>query len=391
MAVVLPFQATRYTTPLTDVVAPPYDVLTDQLIASLKSKSPLNVTYLTHNAVETSSPTDSPYQHIGGLFQEWKRKSFLTKDPDPYFYYLKDQFTFEGAPYSREGILALICIEDGHTKILPHEHTLSYAVADRLALLKNTDVLFSPIFLIADDPKQEFYNLYKQATIEKPVRFSTLDDTVDHEFGLITQQNQIQAIAEVLSNQNLLIADGHHRYKTAVLYAQEKKQKTYVLAYITSSQSPGLVLSSIHRAVLTDTPLNDWMTLYETDFETHPLSKEKFKQSDKPFALIDYENQRMHLWKHPTVEIPSVCFQKEILETKMNIFLQNKADQKRLRYFKKSSELQDFAKQTPAILFWLNSVSIEKVFLACKEGNILPQKTTYFFPKIPDGLVFYEF
>ncbi|MCB0273127.1 MAG: DUF1015 domain-containing protein, partial [Bdellovibrionales bacterium] len=384
MANVLPFCATRYHNDinLEQVTAPPYDVLNQTLIDQLRNQSPYNAVYLSRNP---SKDTEHLYDHIPVLFQQWHDNQILIKDKQPMFYYAKDTFMFEGKKQTREGFFAIIEVLEGKTKVIPHEHTIRAHIKDRLDLMDKTNALLSPIFLISDDKGAPLHEIISQIKPEQMRTFHRMDAGEDQEFGLIKDPKHIEAIQEYFQTRDLLIADGHHRFKTALEYAKTHQTKAYVLAFIVSSADPGLVLSSIHRAVKHEEDVLTWMNQRKDLFNSHILSKEVFSNSSAPFALLDYKNQKMYLYKHPEDETPTLSFQENILEKQMGIDLRTDEGQKRLRFFKHDHDLETYIDQHKALGFWLKPMTIQSVFRVCKRGEILPQKTTYFYPKVLDG------
>lgn len=389
MAKVLPFCATRYQDNicLEDVTAPPYDVLNATLVEQLRAKSPYNPVYLSKNPNQDS---DKIYDHIPQILQEWHDEGVLVKDDQPMYYYAKDTFMFEGVERTREGFFALIEVMEGKTKVIPHEHTISAHIKDRLDLMDQTNAFLSPIFLIGDDKGAPLHEIISKIEPKNIRTFHRMDAGLDQEFGLIDDAKDLQAIEDYFNTRDLLIADGHHRFKTAMEYSKAHNTKAYVLAFIVSSADPGLVLSSIHRAVACSETPAQWVSQRLDLFDKHILSKEAFTNSNAPFALLDYENQHMYLYKEPENETPTKSFQENILEKQMGVDLRTEEGQSKMRFFKHDVHLEEHIKNNKHLGFWLKPMTIQDVFRVCKRGEILPQKSTYFFPKVLDGLVYYE-
>ncbi|MEZ4818376.1 MAG: DUF1015 domain-containing protein [Bdellovibrionota bacterium] len=385
----LPFCATRYqdSIALDKVTAPPYDVLQPKMIETLRAQSPYNAVYLSKNK---NKNLPHPYAHIPDILKTWHAEKVLQTDAKPFYYYAEDTFTFEGLSKTRKGFFALIEIQKGETKIIPHEHTLKKHIQDRLHLMDQTNAHLSPIFLIGDDPEQTLYNIISSITPSTPQTFKRIDTGEEQTFGTITDLKIQQQIQSYFENHDLLIADGHHRFKTALEYANTHNTTSHVLAFIASSADPGLVLSSIHRAIKHEKSAYAWIQDKMDLFTPQPLSKDFFEQSDTPFALLDYTHQIMYLYKTPTTKTPTISFEKNIIENQMQIDLRTSQGQNQVKFFKHDQDLQNYCQQKQALGFWLKAMKIEDVFDICKRGEILPQKSTYFFPKVLDGLVYCE-
>jgi|GEM_PF-7038722 len=385
MALVERFCATRFcdTRDLGLLTAPPFDVLDRAQITHYQSKSDYNITYLSKNA-KTEAPTQDRYNHLPKILKRWHDQGVLKKDSQPSLYYHEHTFKWMGQAFERKGFFAMIDLSKGVSRILPHERTIASHVQDRLDLMRQTDIFLSPIFLIAQDPNQHLYQALSQFTPPDPASFETLGAD-QHVFASLSNKAHEQTLIDHCLSHDLLLADGHHRFEMAKHYAQERNQATRVLAYITSSRDPGLLLTSIHRGLKINIEMSKWLLQAQHMFKCYPLSKRQFDQSGTPFAYVDHGQNKMYLYSIDSdSNYPTEIFQKAIIDPIQDLDPQ-------LTYFKDAGHLKDFALSDPHHLtFWLKPLVIDNVFETCKKQKTLPPKSTYFLPKVLDGLVMCE-
>lgn len=243
----IPFQATKYNSKkinLSSTICPPYDVIDDALAQKLVKQSKYNSINLSFNVHDKHG--SNKYSHITKLIKQWKLNKILIKDSKPFFYYLEEKFNWKGKTKTRSGIFALIPVKK-NKHIIPHEKVFPEAVRDRLELLKSTKTHVSPIFLVFEDEKEKMHTwLKKNKKKTKLQKVQYKNDKINYRFGTIEDKKSILELQNILKNQDLLIADGHHRFATAKKYAQEKGKEQYILAFIAPSRD--LVFS--HHQVL---------------------------------------------------------------------------------------------------------------------------------------------
>lgn len=265
MAEIQPFRAFRYDLArignLSDVIAPPYDVIDAGLQQQLYDRSPYNVVRLILNKeTPQDSETDNRYTRSAGILREWQQEGILAQDSARSIYVYHQDFEVEGRTYTRKGVMARVRLEKfGEGRIYPHEETLSGPKADRLKLFRATQMNLSQIFGLFPDELNEVQELLDGA-IGRSLPLQATDHLgVVSKLWPISDQKVISTIQGLLSPQPIFIADGHHRYETALKYLEEKQQagevKTpdhpanYVLMMLVSMQDPGLVILPTHRLV----------------------------------------------------------------------------------------------------------------------------------------------
>jgi uncharacterized protein (DUF1015 family) len=260
-----PFRGVRYDMAqvgaMSDVVAPPYDVIDPSLQNQLYDASPYNIVRLELNREEADDSADSNrYTRASKFLKEWLRGGILREDPHPAYYLYSQTFEVEGQTHTRKGFLARVRLEPfGSGKIFPHEHTLSGPKADRLALFNATHYNLSPIFgLYPDDPGE----VIKVA--EAGIRDKTPQEATDHlgvknQLWEILDPKIITALQGLMAPKPVFIADGHHRYETGLKFRDELEAKgelagpddpaNFCLMMLVGMSDPGLLIQPTHRLV----------------------------------------------------------------------------------------------------------------------------------------------
>jgi uncharacterized protein (DUF1015 family) len=243
-----PFPGIFYQVPsaeLPRVLAPPYDVIPPAYQAELYARDPRNVVRLVLN----KTPGDAGYQEAGETFARWRAQGVLAADATPALYVLAQDFEAEGDAHRRWGLLARFRAEDpARGQVLPHEHTRTAAKEDRYRVLKATRANFSPIFLMAADREGRLQARLEAAAAAPPDLTYTDDGGVHHQLWRVTDPAAVAGFGESLAAHKAYIADGHHRYATALRYRDEVgPDGAWTLGYFTPLESPGLVVLPYHR------------------------------------------------------------------------------------------------------------------------------------------------
>ena len=280
MAQVEPLKTLRYEPrvvgSLDAVTAPPYDVIDDAQRAALAAKSPFNV-------VEIDLPLangDDPYLHAQTIFEAWQQEGVLVREREPAIWALTQDYTGpDGQARTRHGFLCRVRVEDyGPGRIRPHERTHPGPKEDRLRLTRATRANLSPIFSLFPDPEQAGLEGARAATpASEPFGTATDADGTLNKLWRVSDAGAIASVQDTLRDRELLIADGHHRYETARVYAEEiggEGEHRYVLMFLCSLSDPGLTIFATHR-LLTDLDDGKRAALratLERDFDAEPLA-----------------------------------------------------------------------------------------------------------------------
>ncbi len=264
MADILPFKGTLYDAspelPPSSVLAPPYDVIDSSLQEHLYDLSPYNIVRLILGRTgKDDSPSDNRYTRAADLFERWKETGILRHADVPAIYLYEQEFEVAGTRRTRRGFISLLRLEDFSAKgVHPHEVTYAEPREDRMALLKACRAYFSQIFALYGDESRAVEAVLWEAADE-----GTLVDFVDAE-GIrqtLRSVSDPQALAEaarLMADKQLFIADGHHRYETALLYMREMRAGNgpegdapydFVPTFFVSAQNPGLVILPVHRVL----------------------------------------------------------------------------------------------------------------------------------------------
>jgi uncharacterized protein (DUF1015 family) len=418
MADVQPLTALRYDPQavgsLDAVAAPPYDVIDDDLRADLASRSPFNV-------VEVDLPrTDNggdPYLHAQTTFEAWRQQGVVVREREPSIWVLTQDYTGpDGRAYTRHGFFARVRVtEYGPGLIRPHERTHPGPKEDRLNLTRATRANLSPIFSLFSDPEGQAWSALAQTTSEEP--FGTVidaDGTVNR-LWRVTDPATIERVQAALRDRELLIADGHHRYETARVYANEvggEGEHSYVLMFLTSLQDSGLTVFPTHR-LLTDLKTSERQlairdALLES-FEVEELAATSELQPPsggdrvqmgymdsfhkKPFRLTLKDQsiaERALAGKPaPYQRLDTAVLEAIVLKGALGMTDDDIDHKHGLDYSKDFDDAVDAVESGRAdAAFYMAATPVEQVQEVAETGESMPPKSTYFFPKIPTGLIF---
>jgi uncharacterized protein (DUF1015 family) len=426
MVDIAPLKPLRYAPEsLERVVAPPYDVIDAELREKLGARDP-------HNVVHVDLPSgtvDAKYAHARELFLDWQRTGVLVRD-DVQAYYRYAQ-TFEppagGSRITRRGFFALVrAVPYEARQVLPHERTLTGAKQDRILLSRATRAMLSPQFMLYSDPARAL-----EPSLDSGVplaRFRT-DDGIEHTIDKITDASAIDAITAFLGSRTLLIADGHHRYETAVAMSKEiddearaaghrpspRGEHHYTFAFLANGDDPGLVVFATHRLVhsLASFDFDDMLRRATDIFDVQPVSggltaaRTALEATTRPTLCAITKNERaallalrpsVDLAAHPVLgkrpavlrETDVVLLHAGLLEHVLGITPEAQAAKTNLRYVQDPRKgVAELHAGTGQALFMMKSTPISTVRRVAEAGEVMPQKSTFFYPKVPSGLLFH--
>ncbi|HLI32911.1 MAG TPA: DUF1015 domain-containing protein [Solirubrobacteraceae bacterium] len=257
MAEIKPLQALRYNPaavgPLDRVLAPPYDVIDEPQRQALLERSPYNVV-----AIDLPRAAPDPYAAAAELFARWQREGVIVRESEPALYAHEQHYTGpDGRPRTRRGFFCAVRLADyGPGSIRPHERTHPGPREDRLRLMRATRANLSPIFSLYSDPQRLAWSALAPATSTQPLTEVRDEEGTDHRLWRISDADAIAAVRAALADRELLIADGHHRYETALAYAREIDRAGgsgdahhHVLMCLVALEDPGLTVFPTHRLV----------------------------------------------------------------------------------------------------------------------------------------------
>ena len=371
-------------------VSPPYDVIGDDYLKELQS-NPHNVTRLT------LMPVDRRYTESRKELETWIADGSLVRDDDSFYLY-KQTFDDHGMTKVRSGLVGRLKVEkyeEGH--IIPHEETFSKVKADRLNLLRDMETHLESIFGIFQGFSDDLRGRIK-ASLEELYDFT--DGTgVRHQYFRIADKGVISDITKELKDQNMLIADGHHRYETALNYSLENpgnELKSYVLATLVPADDEGLVIWPTHRLVRSDeisdknviAKVQKSMVTKEVDSAEAMMAEIKDWQMGLMFRsgryiLARYETDKDDpMWKLDTYVLQEIIL-KGIYKSD-----EDKATVAYDAEYVSVKRKMDAKEYDLAVI--LNDPSLQTIWDLSMIGKRMPKKTTFFFPKIWSGFVFYR-
>ena len=376
MPLIRPFAAVRYKSPaLSRLLCPPYDIIPPALAARLR-REPKNAVHLELPSGDGSHLTGDPkgYARARADWEGWLAKGVLRRDPRPFLYICEQAW----GKNRRLGLFADLSLDRAASRVVPHERTFSKPKADRLELLKALGANTSPIFGIVDDPGRRVLSALRRATRSKPL--SEGRDPAGGRVRLWAVEDP--KLASLLADKAMLIADGHHRFSVSADHAAAIGRDIGCLAYIASEADPGLLLLPTHRVVTPGAPLFERL---KDECALTPSASVKALEA----ALTRARGVRLGLaygkgrWlarpKRRSALLP-VEWLAGALEP----------DQDRVVYTHDGAEAETLARKSGGLAVLLPAPSVREVREAVAARGLLPQKSTYFFPKVPTGLVFRE-
>jgi uncharacterized protein (DUF1015 family) len=413
MADVQPLRALHYDVrnagPLDRLVAPPYDVIDPKLRAQLASRSQYNV-------VSVDLPTgDDPYRNAGELFERWQDEGAVVRDDEPALWALTQTYTApDGSRRVRSGFFARVGISPyGAGLIRPHERTHPAAKEDRLRLMRATRANLSPIFALYPDDDGAAWSALEPSTRSAPWGEVTDGDGTVHRIWRVAEPGVAEQVRQALADKELLIADGHHRYETARTYAEEvggEGEHRYVLMSLVSMSDPGLTIFPTHRLVRgLDAGRRERLAqLLESDFDARPVDLDKVSPAaggnGRPvYGYVDGEGRalRLELASPQAAEsalaghgstyrrLDTAVLEKMVLEDALGMTEDDISHQRGLGYARDADEALALVRSGEyELAFLLRPTPVEQVRAVAAEGETMPPKSTYFYPKLLSGLLF---
>ncbi len=425
MASVKPFQALHYhpqKISIGKVVAPPYDVISLDENKKLHDRDPHNVIRLELGVPDPKNPpSDSVYADSAKYLNEWIKNDILIKGPKSayYLYEMNYQHPFKPQTLKRLALFGALKLEPFENKVVfPHEKTHSTAKVDRMKLLKKAACNFSPIFGLYEDSSKTLDSIYETAKKTKPIyEFEDEKKTV-HKLWVLESASEVSSIEKTFSKTGIFIADGHHRYETALNYALEKNggvisgknSRDYVLTAFVRFHDPGLLILPIHRVVQNTVSVNKESLIggLKKYFNVHPASKaeitkaaegEKVKGfgmafSEKECYLLELKDESafsvMPAGKPKSwYSLDMTQVSHLILEPLLN--MDSAHLEKTLSYTANTEEAFSLLRdgKSPCV-FFVRPLKASVIKEICESDELMPQKSTYFYPKFPSGLLMYQ-
>jgi uncharacterized protein (DUF1015 family) len=432
MADISPFRALRYNPQLVSApqaVTQPYDKISPAMQEGYYAASPYNlVRIILGRRGEQDNTEDNVYTRAAAYFRDWRAQGVLRQDAEPCIYAYSERFQAPGMSreLERRGFIALGRVEDYSAKVVfRHEQTLAKPKADRLQLLRATQAHFGQIFMLYEG-RSEVDSLLVAATQRAPEIEVTDEYGVLHRVSAISEPAVIQAVRDRMRDERLIIADGHHRYETALNYRNERREADggassgdapyeFLMMTFVSMNSPELLILPTHRVVhaIAGFSANEFAETSQEFFQVEEVDPAidaaraiamlREKGSDG-VALLAVAKRRALLLHHPKPAsakffvglsprqqaLDVVQLHKCLLEGVLNLSEESIRNQQNISYVRDTGEALEQVRSGKAdVVFLINPCRVEQVRDVAFAGEVMPQKSTDFYPKLLSGLTIY--
>ncbi|MEM0360702.1 MAG: DUF1015 domain-containing protein [Candidatus Diapherotrites archaeon] len=410
------FQALRYDFKKAgkpeNLVAPPYDVISREYREELRKRSPYNCIHVTLGEEIEENKQFNLYAKAAENLKNWEEKGILFREESPAIYAYEQIYTLKGKKYRRKGFIPLVKLEPFEQgNILPHEFTLSGPKADRLELLRATKANTECIFALYSDKSGKIKKILEKTCKKKPL-FEVKDDNgIKNRLWAITDEKEISIIAETMKDKKLFIADGHHRYETHLKYFEENPQADSMPILLVEMKDPGLIVLPTHRLLFGlkefdfkkfKEELAKWFNVKEIRGNAKQLEKKLALKKEKAFIARSKGKTLLFSLKKnvdlsalmPGIvkeirELDVSILHKIVIEGILGISAEQVARKEHIEYVKDFGEaLKKADSGKYDIAFLMNATKKEQVVASCLAGQRMPQKSTYFYPKILSGLFY---
>ena len=439
MARIRPFRAWRYDRPECDisaVIAPPYDVITPAMRQALADRDPVNVVAVElPQGSDEPSAADSKYRHAGEVFREWREDGTLARDGRPAVYLLEQRYREAGRDIRRRAFLCEVGIEPFDAGVvLAHERTLPKALGDRFELIKASAANFSPVFgLFADEPDVSGKLFERTAATTEPIACAEEDGGVSTTLWAMTDPEAVAAFVGVLHEDRVFIADGHHRYTTMLAYRDLRRAEhgpdphvgphigpeserrvidpdyDFALMALVNMDDPELVVLPYHRVarVPVDFEPDSFAASLSVNFDVTELAEGADLEAEldssttpalgvlidgvapwivsvKPGVDLDtaITSDHSRAWKH----VDTAVLQELVLDDILGIHPDRPDTLERMSFVKGMDTLRAAVDPTH-VAFAMRATGLDQLRAVALSGETMPQKSTYFYPKVPAGFV----
>ncbi|HBX23676.1 MAG TPA: DUF1015 domain-containing protein [Desulfotomaculum sp.] len=433
MAGIIPLRGLRYDErkagAIKDLVTPPYDVIDREAQEGYYNRSPFNIIRLEYGKQNsTDSETENRYTRAADYFCRWQNESVLSQEEEPAIYLYRQRFTVAGQEMERTGIICGVKLEPYEKGVvLPHEETMPGHKADRLALMQACGANFSPIFGLYSDQSRTIDRLLDQVTVDSAPEIRFVDEWGQgHRLWVVKDPDVLRQVRELMEPRPIFIADGHHRYETALNYARENDAAGHVMMTLVNLYDPGLVVLPTHRLIVSaKVEPDELLEALQQDFLVERVSERdvdgvlaymaKKVGLDSPggnkngwvfglytgagnFFVLQLKDEKIIEQKMPADRSPAWCrldvsvLQKLILDNVMGIGQDALAGGAAVQYTRDAGEaVQAVEEGRCRASFLMNPTGIAEVTTVAENGEKMPQKSTFFYPKLITGLVINKF
>jgi uncharacterized protein (DUF1015 family) len=398
MADIIAFKGARYNKEkikdFSKVVAPPYDVISKEEHSKLYKMSEYNIIrLLLGKDLPGDNDNENKYTRAGKYLKAWQEKEALKKDSEPSIYINLQEFKLCGKVKRRIGFIALLKLEEFDTKkssVYPHENTLAAPKEDRAKLIRAIEANLGPVFAIFEDKDRSIAELIKNEMKAEPLVSISDNHGVINKFWKVSDKKVIDKLRGCMKDKKLFIADGHHRYEVGLGFSKFKKDPKYgyILTYFTDLLGDGLVVLPYHRLIggLDKSGLAALEANFKKNFITKPLNSkkglkaflDKAKSTEARFVIYTRKKFTGLIFKDKK-DLDVAIAKDLIIDPLRKIFIDFTKD---LDY-----AIKEVNKGKFSFAILVNPVKITEIRDVAFLGNRMPQKSTYFYPKVLTGLV----
>jgi uncharacterized protein (DUF1015 family) len=424
MVDVVPFTGLRYNEkvsgPLSELIAPPYDVIRPNMQEELYARNPYNVVRLIlGKQFEDDSDSNSRYTRSAKDFTDWQSQNIFKEDANPSFYVYSQEYTFNGQTNNRIGFFARVRLEDfDKGNICPHEMTLAKAKKDRAQLIRACRANFSPVFGLFSDPEGTIDGKLAKI-IEQPPLTEIDEDSVIHRMWKVDDTETVQFLSGSFKDKKVYIADGHHRYETSLAYHKEHgtevPDSAHVMMFLTNLDAQSLAIYPIHRQLKCPKLFNQKAFIKQLEPYFNVESLPKGQTADQLTALLEKAGKDQIAFCAYLGQGDSLLLKLKNIENIVPFMEDDSNDLKVLDVYQLHTlvlrELLEVDTRKPEhqqyitynvrtaesmvnvdagafdLVFFMNSTRMGQVRELAERGIRLPQKATYFYPKLLSGLV----
>jgi uncharacterized protein (DUF1015 family) len=407
-----PFRGVRYAGSagsLADLICPPYDVISESQEQELLARSPHNMVRLELAELSGPPPADR-YERAAGEFARMKQEGVLKQDDVASYYLLRQRFSIGGVPQERLGLLGALRLEELGGAVLPHEDTAAGPKQDRLSLMEATSANFSPIMMLFRDADRRVAQVTQRVAATSPYADFVVEGQ-GYTIWLISDPADVQTVHDALESQPTYIADGHHRYETAVGYGKRVGGGAEtVLTCLISFDDPGLLIQPYYRVVhgLDDQKLGQMRNLLATLFTAIPAVDPAPAELDAAIANLAQDQVALGVVEQgkapvlltpaddtvpaPDATLPPLeqakAVEANVLQELLFRPVMGDKFPENVAYVHDPVEAARMVESGEAqIAFFIKGVPADVFEVVVGAGIRLPRKSTYFHPKLPSGLV----
>lgn len=400
------------------MIAPPFDVVSEDDVQALHARSPYNIAH-----VESSRGADDErFVRAGEALASWQAEGVLARDEHESYYAYEQRATIQGARRTRRAFFARMRLYQPEERVVrPHEATMSGPKVERLHLMRATAANISPIFGLYRDDNGAASGILARVAATPPTFFATDSRGDEHRLWVVDEDTDVATLTAVLEASDVTIADGHHRYATALNYRDERDDEAsgWVMTGLVAMDDPGLVILPNHRLVKAERLPSDLLErlapLYEIEDITpkswdgtavHRLwGRIQAHAGERPaFGMLGYGEQRLHVlvarssdaidramppdWSPASRSLDVSILTQTILKPLLGIDEAALAAGERVFFTEEVEEAWRRVEQSHNLLgFLVNPTRVEQVLAVADANELMPQKATFFYPKLGTGMV----